>query len=143
MIIMNQQLKLFDYIDDNGFNVMQAWADGMPMQKRDRGRLDSKIDLLAIAGCLPPGLVHPTKCRHIMHLVVRGEVTFCPMFCRGPFNNYHNECTFLLGATERDRKYSPTNADREAEKKRADLSVNPTKRCNHERFTKLTQEVIP
>ena len=141
MIIFNQvsenkKNRLFDYKDSNGVNVMQLWAINMSMQKRDRGRLDFKIDLLERAGDnLPPKLVHPTTCKHIMHLVVNGEVSLRPMFCRGPVNN-QDEYTFLFGTIEKDIRFVQRDAPERAEQNRKDLKSNPKNRCIHERFGK-------
>jgi len=68
-----------------------------------------------------------------MHLVVNGKVALRPMLCRGP-EDMTNEFTFLLGATERDRKYLPRNAPMLADKNRKDLILTPKNRCRHERF---------
>lgn len=141
MIISIQKKKLFDYRDSTG-NIMQLWADEMPMQKRDRARLDNRIDLLErVEDNLPPGLLHNTRCKHIMHLVVKGQVTLCPMLCRGP-SDMKKEFTFLFGATEKDRKYVPRNAPAGAEKNRIELTLNIRKRCKHERFSGYTETNI-
>jgi hypothetical protein len=124
-----------------GNNVMQLWADNLPMQKKDRGRLDSKIDLLERAkDNFLPGLLHRTRCKHIMHLVVNGKVALRPLLCRGPF--VQNEFTFLYGTTEKDRKFVQKDAPERAEWNRADLVCNPTRRCKHVRFSTDPQEGI-
>ena len=131
--------RLYDYRDSTGINIMQRWADEMLLSKKIRGRLDSKIDTLAIAGAeFPPGLVHPTKnkhYKHIFHLVFKGEVALRPMFCRGPVNP-QEEFTFLFGAIEKDRKYVPKDTLARTEQNRQDLISNPQHRCEHERFGK-------
>ena len=117
---------------------MQDWADSLPMQRRDRGRLDSKVDMLTIAGDqLPPGLLQNTRCRHIMELAVNGQVALRPMLCRGPGPfSVQSEFTFLCGAVERDVKYVPLDAPEKGEVRRLDLLANGDKRCKHERFSK-------
>lgn len=133
---MNKHFLLFDYLDSQGRNVMQYWADSLPMQKRDRGRLDSKIDMLAIAGDdLPTGLLQPTRHRHIKELAVNGQVALRAMLCHGPFA-MRSEFTFLCGAVERDVKYVPSDAPKKAEARRLDLLAHADKRCKHERFSK-------
>lgn len=130
--------ELFDYRDSNGVNVMQHWATQMSMQKRDRARLDSKIDMLQrVEDNLPPGLLHPTRCKPIMHLVVNGKVALRPMLCRGPFD-HEKEFTFLFGTTERDRKLVDRDAPERALQNREDLIRHPENRCKHERFRKDT-----
>ena len=135
---MNKHFLLFDYLDSHGRNVMQDWADSLPMQKRDRGRLDSKIDMLERAGDkLPPGLRQNTRCRHIKELAVNGRVALSPMLCRGPGPfSMQSEFTFLCGAVERDVKYVPSDAPERAEERRLDLLAHADKRCKHERFSK-------
>jgi hypothetical protein len=117
---------------------MQDWADSLPMQKRDRGRLDSKIDMLVRAGDkLPPGLLQNTRCKHIMELTINGQVALRPMLCRGPGPfSMQSEFTFLCGAVERDVKYVPSDAPERAEERRLDLLAHADKRCKHERFSK-------
>jgi hypothetical protein len=133
---MNGGWRLFDCRDARGINIMQDWADSLPMQKRDRGRLDSKIDMLERAGDdLPPGLLQNTRCNHIMELAVNGRVALRPMLCRGPFA-MQSEFTFLLGAVERDTEYVPRDAPERAERNRLDLIDHPEKRREHERFNK-------
>ena len=110
MIIVLEKWRRFDYIDSQGRNVMQYWADNLPMSKRDRGRLDSKIDLLGSEGDnLPPGLLQDTRCSHIKEIAVNGRMALRAMLCRGPFA-MQSEFTFLLGAVERDMKYAPRDA---------------------------------
>lgn len=135
---MSANWRLFDYVDSRGRNVMQDWADNLHMEKEYRGRLDSKIDMLANAGDqLPPGLLQKTKCVHIMELAVSGRVALRLMLCRGPFA-MQSEFTFLFGATERDKKYVPRDAPQRAETNRLDLLKHPEKRRDHERFVKNT-----
>jgi len=133
---------LYDFLDLGGRNVIQDWADNLPMQKRDRGRLDSKIDLLANHGDdLPPRLLQPTRMKHVMEIAVNGQVAIRLMLCRGPFD-MAGEFTFLLGATERDRKYVPREAPQKADKNRTQLLSYKNQRCNHERFNKENKESI-
>lgn len=136
MIIINQNYVLFDFKDSNGDNLLQIWADRLPMQQRERGRLDSKIDMLKKNGDdLPPGLLQPTKSRHIKEIAVNGQVALRVMLCRGPFQ-IRTEFTFLFGSVERDRRYVPRNAPELAEQNRNELILDHTRRCKHERFKK-------
>lgn len=129
-------IKLFDYKDINGYNVIKEWVKSN-LQPKDRARLDNRVDILErIEESLPPGLLHKTssKTNQIFHLVVRGKVTICPMLCRGTVD-FKKEFTFLFGATERDRKYNPKDAPHRAEANRQILILNANCRCKHERFT--------
>lgn len=142
MIILNQEKEIFDYTDLNGFSVMHSWADEMPMQTRERAKLDQKIDLLKrTEDNLLPKLLHPTKCKHIMHLTVNGRVALRPMLCRGPANE-KKEFTFLFGTTERDRKFVDRNAPQKAEDNRQNLELHPGRRCKHERFFENPERVV-
>jgi hypothetical protein len=141
MINKKQNAQLFDYKDYNGDNVMQVWADNLPLQKKDRGRLDSKIDMLERVGDdLPPGLLQNTRCNHILELAANGQVAIRAMLCRGPIT-MQNEFTFLFGATERDRKYVPRDAPQKADKNRSDL-ISTKRRCKHARFQKNDHQSI-
>jgi len=142
IIIYQKKFNLFDFKDSDGENVIQSWADKFPLQKKDRGRLDSKIDMLKSVGDnLPPKLLQPTKSRHIMEIAVDGQVAFRLMLCRGPFDA-KSEFTFLFGATEKDRKYIPKDSLERADRNRTDLISNPSQRCKHERFDKSSEHSI-
>lgn len=142
MIIPYRKFNLFDYKDSNGENIVQYWADRVPVQKKDRGRLDSKIDMLERAGdSLPPKLLQSTKARHIMEITVNGQVALRVLLCRGPIV-MKNEFTFLFGATEKDRKYNPKDALKRSDRNRTDLILNPNQRCKHEQFNKSSEESI-
>jgi hypothetical protein len=142
MIIIYQKFNLFDFKNSSDENVLQYWADRLPLQKRDRGRLDSKIDMLKRVGDnLPPKLLQPTRARHIMEIAVNGQVALRVLLCRGPIV-MKNEFTFLFGATEKDRKYNPKNSPERADRNRDDLILNPSQRCKHERFNKSSEESI-
>lgn len=134
---MDENWLIFDYLDSRGRNVMQDWADSLPMQKKDRGRLDSKIDMLQMAGDdLPPGLLQDTRCPHIKEIAVNGQVAIRAMLCRGPFV-IKSEFTFLYGAVERDRIYVPRNAPERADSNRLDLLTHgETRREKNKRFSK-------
>ncbi len=96
---MLAKFKIFDYIDSDHQNVLQFWADSLPMQIKDRARLDLKVEMLEQVGDdLPPKLLQNTRSRHIMELVVNGHVALRLMLCRGPWS-LQIEFTFLAGAT--------------------------------------------
>jgi hypothetical protein len=110
---------IYEFIEPGGNSVLRDW----PLQKRERIRLNQKLDLLMQYGLGAPGLVggpNIGKQRHIYKLKVRGDVQLRPMFCRGPFDT-NTELTFLAIATERDRVLVPANAPRLAEFRRQQL----------------------
>jgi hypothetical protein len=142
MIIFLQNVYLYDFIDLHNRSVVHEWADGLPMQKRERGKLDSKIDMLEKEGDnLPPGLLQPTRCRHIKEIAVKGGVAIRIMLCRGPFD-MKREFTFLYGCTEKNRKYVPKDSPERAEGNRIELEANEKRRCIHEDFNKQTSGSI-
>jgi hypothetical protein len=142
MIIFMEKAFLFDFTDAEGNNMIQGWADSLPLQKRTRAKLESKIDMLAKAGDdLPPGLLQPTRCKHIMEIATKGNVAVRLMLCRGPFD-MSQEFTFLYGSRERDKKYVPRDAPERADSNRNDLQANPRRRRKHETFIKSPQRSI-
>jgi hypothetical protein len=138
----SNHFQVFDYTDSRGRNVMQDWADDLPMSKKDRVRLDLRIDLLEKEGDnLFPKMLQSTRKRHILEIAVNGQVALRPMLCRGP-SAIDKEYTLLFGAVEKNRKYVPRDAPDRAETNRIDLAAHPEKRCNHERFNKNIEEGV-
>lgn len=138
----NCHYQLFDYLDSRHRNVMQDWANGLPMSKKDRSRLDLRIDLLREQGDnLFPKMLQSTRQRHIMEIAVNGQVALRPLLCRGPFA-IQTEYTFLFGAVEQNRKYVPRDALSRAEAHRLDLIAHREKRCEHGEFNKKTDEGV-
>src|SRR5437016_1102279 len=73
--------KLFDYIDRRGINDIAAWS--RRLQKPERIKLRSKLDMLAKAGGdLPPDLLMKTEVPYIYKLKVQGNPKLRPMVCR-------------------------------------------------------------
>ena len=102
--------KLYDFVDGKGINQIKKWTQGL--QKRDRVRLNRKLDLLEQSGKdLPPGLLSDTDSSKIKKLRITGRKvpTLRPMLCRGPIN-VETEFTILQGAIEQDRKLVPSDA---------------------------------
>ena len=123
---------LFDHLDVHGRNIFKLWTQGL--EKRDRAKLNSKLDLLEQYGPdLPPGLLSDTNLPHIKKLRINGPVALRPLLCRGPID-VHGEFTLILGATERDRQIEPLDAEERAEGYKNQISANPgERRCFHER----------
>lgn len=112
---------------------MKAWSIGL--QKKERAKLNAKIDALAMYGAdLIPGILSPTGTQSIFKLRVQGRVKLRPMVCEGPS---HGEpaFTFLLGAKEISWNYEPSDALKRAAEIRADLIAHPERRIEHERIT--------
>jgi hypothetical protein len=123
---MAEKWDIYDYLDHRGKNVIAEWMDGL--QKKDRARLQAKIDLVHINGPdLPTGLLSDTSSRNIKKIRVNGDVALRPMLCRGPLN-MDREYTLLCGAIEKDRELVPKNAVEMAEGRREEVIAEPAKR---------------
>ena len=112
---------------------MKKWSAGL--QKKERARLNSKIDALAMYGAdLIPGILAPTGVPNIFKLRVKGRVQLRPMVCEGPG---HGEAafTFLMGAKEISSDYQPAEAPETAAAIRNDLLAHPERRTEHERVS--------
>lgn len=130
---MMQKFDLYDYLDASGKNDFKDWTTSL--QKGQRGKLNAKIDTLAMNGDgLMPHMLTDTPTPGIKKLRVHGNVQLRPLLCKGPIN-IHQEYTFLLGAIEVGSKFEPKLSDRTAEKRKQDILKNPKQRCNHERVT--------
>lgn len=98
---------VYDFMDEDGESVIVSWRAGLT--KRSRGALDSKLNMLSIAGTeLPPKLlVGPiAKTGHIYKLRINADVMLRPMLCKGPFQ-MSQEVTLLIGAIEIQWELNP------------------------------------
>lgn len=129
---------LYDFLETRGgnlVNIIKEWTEGL--QKRDRARLNSKLDMLEEYGSnLSHTLLSDSSEPGIKKLRVTGKkvLTLRPMLCEGPFAK-KDEFTLLLGAIEKDRKTIPSNAPAKAAVCRDQLTNNPSQRCPHERVS--------
>lgn len=122
---------IYDYVDPVNGNLMRSWT--LALQKKERAKLNNKIDALAMHGVsLIPGVVAPTGVAAIFKLRVRGGVELRPLFCEGPLRA-ESAFTFLLGAKEVSFEFVPQHAPETAAKLRDLLIENPKRRCAHER----------
>lgn len=139
--------KLFDYIDRRGRNDIAVWTRSL--QKPERIKLRSKLDLLAQAGGdLPPDLLMKTEVAYIYKLKVQGNPKLRPMLCRQHLKfkirdkvkdtdiEIDEEVYILLiGAKEISWEFEPAGADINAGDRRKEVIANPTERlCIHERI---------
>ena len=112
---------------------MKSWSSRL--QKKERAKLNSKIDALSIHGAdLIPGILSPTGVPSIFKLKVQGLVKLRPMLCEGPGRS-ESAFTFLLGAKEISWKYEPADAPSTAAELRDDLLEHPDRRIEHERVS--------
>ncbi|MGB7601959.1 MAG: hypothetical protein WBM24_16750 [Candidatus Sulfotelmatobacter sp.] len=110
---------------------MKKWSIGL--QKKERAKLNSKIDALALHGAdLIPGILAPTGTPNIFKLKAQGQVKLRPMVCEGPGKD-EVAFTFLLGAKEISWDYDPLNAPILAAHIRNDLLTHSDRRIGHER----------
>lgn len=128
--------KLYDFLEMRGdklVNSIKEWTQGL--QKRDRARLNLKLDMLEKHGTgLSHTLLSDSGEPEIKKLRITGKkvLTLRPMLCSGPVSR-QEEFTLLLGAIEKDRKTIPANAPAKAAIHRQELLNNPAQRCPHER----------
>lgn len=126
---------LYDYLNGHGVNAFREWTEGL--QKRDRVRLNQKLDMLQQHGTtLPPKLLSDTGVAHIKKIRITGKKvpTLRPMLCMGPINN-DKEFTLLQGAIEQDRRLVPGEAISLAVQHREIVVNDPRRRCPHERIS--------
>jgi hypothetical protein len=124
--------SIYDYVHPINGNLMRVWSIGL--QKKEKAKLNSKIDALAMHGAdLIPGILAPTGVPAIFKLKVQGQVKLRPMVCEGP-GSAESAFTFLLGAKEISWEYDPPNAPDLAAEIRNDLLAHPNRRTEHERI---------
>lgn len=119
---------LFDYQAEKG-NEIEKWTLGL--QKRERIKLNAKLDMLEQAGGdLPPQLLAPTGVPHIFKIKVQGNPKLRPLLCKGTVDN-DNEFTILVGTKEIQWEYEPKEALAIAVQRREELLNDPSRRCKH------------
>jgi hypothetical protein len=141
---------IYDYIDGRGRNDIAEWT--RQLQKPERIKLRSKLDMLAIAGGdLPPDLLMKTEVPYIYKLKVQGNPKLRPMICRQHLKFAEKDLRFgnqdslvkideevyvvLIGAKEISWEYEPAGADIDAGHRRIAVIANPQQRlCRHERI---------
>jgi hypothetical protein len=125
--------RLYDYVDENKTNDIEKWAENL--QPTQRAKLNAKLDMLASLGqALFPQVLTGTPTPGILKLRVKGNVQLRPCLCKGPVDD-NKEFTLLIGATERDSKLVPSNADQIANQRKKIIITAPNRRCSHERFS--------
>lgn len=113
-------------------NEIEKWT--LNLQKRQRVKLNSKLDMLQQSGGdLPPQLLAGTGVPHIYKLKVQGNPKLRPLLCKGTVDN-KNEYTLLIGAFEIGWGYDPKDALAIAAKRREELLNDPKRRCKHKRI---------
>jgi len=129
-------VKLYDYLDDDGSNVIVAWT--RQQTKRDQAKLINKLRALeqmdfdlAWGSKLLQGPIAP----HIYKLKIHGEVMLRPLLCRGPIDN-DIEYTLLIGAVEINSVLTPSTAIGRAQLARQAVINNSNRRCSHVQVTK-------
>lgn len=124
---------IYDYIDPRDGNLIRTWSQGL--QKRERAKLNNKIDALAMHGLeLIPGIVAPTGVPSIFKLRARGNVQLRPLFCEGPGRD-EDAFTLLMGAFEVQDEFVPADAPELAAKLRESLIKDMRRRRLHERIS--------
>jgi hypothetical protein len=132
--------KLFDAVDKHHVSNVVVWIAKEKITKREKGRLNQKLDMLEQNGPnLPPQLLAgPIKSKrnrklvsHIYKLKIYDDRMLRPLLCKGPINVWE-EFTLLMGAIEVG---DVLDADAEdAETIRIDIVADATRRKDHERY---------
>lgn len=118
--------ELYDYVDAAGVNVIAEWT--RKLQKKERGKLVSKLDLLREHGReLFPQILTGTDTPGILKLRVHGNVQLRPLLCEGPIA-IDKEYTLLLGAKEVGGRFDPARADQMADSNKTAVKAAPEKR---------------
>jgi len=126
--------ELYDYVGANGQNDIKVWTEGL--QKKERAKLNARLDMLAQHGVgLFPHILTNTPTPGILKLRCHGNVQLRPMLCNGPIS-VNSEFTLLIGATERDFRFDPLDADSLANVRKQEVNIDPAnRRKKHERVT--------
>lgn len=124
--------ELYDYLDAAGVNVIAEWS--RELQKPQRAKLNSKIDMLKLHGeNLFPELLTNTPTAGIRKLRIKvGNVQLRPLLCRGPHGEA--EYTFLAGAKEVGGDFEPKDAVDTADARKSTIARDANRRCKHERI---------
>ncbi|MHB9085672.1 MAG: hypothetical protein ACYC2V_04505 [Thiobacillus sp.] len=112
--------------------MFKDWTQGL--QKKELAKLNAKLDMLEMHGAdLFPNTLSGTNTAGIQKLRVHGKVQLRPLLCLGPID-VDAEFTLLMGATERDSKLVPEDADKTADAhKNSVLADSNNRRKKHER----------
>ncbi len=125
--------ELYDYVNSKGVNEFEAWTQSL--QKKDRAKLNVKLDMLSKSGeGLFPHVLTGTTTPGIQKLRVKGNVQLRPMLCTGPIS-VDEEFTLLLGAKEVQSKLVPKDADKIANRRKSEVVNDPKRRVEHERVS--------
>ncbi|UOD28810.1 hypothetical protein INH39_25715 [Massilia violaceinigra] len=128
------KFELYDFITVREINEFKKWTAGL--QKKDRAKLNHKIDQLALTGtALHPHVLTDTEVPGIHKLRIQGNPKLRPLLCNGP-GSINSEFTFLLGAKEVGGGWDPTKAPEKAKLNKEILKNDITRRrIKHERVT--------
>ncbi len=127
--------SLWDYVSPRGENLITRWADDERLGKKDRARLNQRIDRLAQIDfklAIGTKLLNGPLRKEIYKLIVHGQVMMRPLLCRGPFRK-EMEYTFLLGAVEVNWKLPP-GCLKDAALNRESILADRNRRCLHVTF---------
>jgi len=138
--------RIYDYVGAADDNLIKVWVLSLP--KKYRAKVNAKVNLLAQYGDETlPGFVTPAVgSGTIKEIVIGGDRALRLLLCRGPMDIGRNgatgkngktspwaapEYTLLFGAEERDSRYVPHNAVRQAEARRQVILKDPKRRVPH------------
>lgn len=118
---------IYDFVNEKQINEIKKWSE--KLQKNQRAKLNEKLDKLRLSGDeLMPETLTGTSIAGIKKLRIRCQnVQLRPLVCNGPINS-KKEFTLLLGATERDNKLNPLNAENLADINKHKIIIEPHQR---------------
>lgn len=129
---------IYDYVNERGVNEIAAWT--RRLQKPERIKLRSKLNMIAENGPDLPGLLLKTEVEYIYKIKVQGNPKLRPMLCLGPFKEVDDKTgeefqtvTLLIGAKEISWEFEPREADIEAGIRRQTILHDRKRRVKHER----------
>lgn len=133
-----QKWRIYDYVSERGVNEIAAWTRSL--QKKERAKFNSKLNMIAENGPDLPGLLLKTEVEYIYKIKCQGNPKLRPMICYGPFKEIdentgeeYETVTLLVGAKEISWDFEPKGADIEAGIRRQIILNDRKRRVIHER----------
>ncbi|UVT20040.1 MAG: hypothetical protein H8K03_20050 [Nitrospira sp.] len=135
---------LYDYADGKEPNPITSWLQGLPLEQL--AQLNLKIKQLKECGdqILPNFVTAAVGSVDVQEIKVNGRMALRLLICRGPIDSRlppqmgkvkapypAYEFTLLFGSEERDNRYVPHDAVKQAENRRLAIVADNRKREPH------------
>lgn len=123
--------EFWEYLNGRNEREFSRWRLGLP--KVERARLDDKMRAIETMGVEVSCLRGPLKgYKHIYKIRVQGPtMALRPLLCKGPLDK-DKEFTLLHPMTEVGMKDEPVTAKDEAERRRREIEISPSRRIRYE-----------